>query len=121
MLVLGDVSSTGIYELGISVDLGQLLALSGGPSLSRSTGERTTSSETTVRLFRKTAGRRDLVYEAPLELLLSEPSLYPPLQDSDVFTVETIIHERRRFSFRDALSIVSSFSTIVLIYDRLSR
>jgi len=121
VLVLGSVSSPGIYEIGISVDLGQLLALSGGPPLTETTGTTSSTTETTVRLFRETTGRRDLVYEAPLQLLLSEPDLYPALHDGDVFTIESIIHQRQRIGFREVISVASSLATLVLVYDRVTR
>ncbi len=113
ILVLGSTGS-GIYEVGVGIELDQLLALTGGTTMATST-----SSETrvTVRLFREGTGRRDLVYEAPLERMLAEPGLYPPLQDGDVLTVETITIERDRFGWRDALSIVTSLTSIVLLID----
>lgn len=120
VIVLGSVAAPGIYELGISVDLGQLLALSGGPPLTETTGATVSTNATTVRLFRKGTGRRDLVYEAPLDLLLTEPDLYPSLQDGDVFTVETITRQTQRFSWRDGLTIFSSALTAAILIDRLS-
>ena len=117
ILVLGSVASPGVYEIGVGIELDQLLALTGGTTLATSTGSET---RVTVRLFREGTGRRDLVYEAPLERMLAEPGLYPPLQDGDVLTVETITIERDRFGWRDALSIVTSLTSIVLLIDRIA-
>ncbi len=120
VIVLGSISRPGIYEIGIGVDLGQLLALSGGPPFTTTSGTTTSRNETTLRLFREATGRRDLVYEAPLELMLREPGLYPPLQDGDIFTVETNTVQKQRFVWRDAWTIVSSLGTIALIIERIS-
>jgi len=122
VLVLGSVGAPGVYEIGISVDLGQLLALAGGPPLTETTGGTTSSTnETTVRLFRRGTGRRDLVYEAPFELLLTEPDLYPSLQDGDVFTIETITHQKERFGWREVLNLTTTVAALVLVYDRIDR
>lgn len=121
VIVLGSISRPGVYEIGIGVDLGQLLALSGGPPLAITSGTTSSRNETTLRLFREATGRRDLVYEAPLELMLTEPGLYPPLQDGDIFTVETNTIQKQRFIWRDALSIVSSIASITILIERLSR
>ena len=121
VIVLGSVAAPGVYEIGISVDLGQLLALSGGPPLIETTGTTRTTSETTVRLFRKSTGRRDLVYEAPLELLLTEPDLYPSLQDGDVFTVEVVTKIKTPFGWRDALSIITTGLAVAILIERLSN
>ena len=121
VIVLGSISRPGMYEVGISVDLGQLLALSGGPPLDRTSGVRSTHNETTLRLFRETTGRRDIVYEAPLDLMLSDPNLYPPLQEGDIFTVQTTTIERERFVWRDALSIFSTITSFALLIDRINR
>ncbi len=117
ILVLGKMGSSGIYEVGVGIELDQLLALTGGTIPAASTGSET---RVTVRLFREGTGRRDLVYEAPLERMLAEPGLYPPLQDGDVLTVETFTIERDRFGWRDALSIVTSLTSIVLLIDRIA-
>ena len=121
VIVLGSVAAPGVYEIGISVDLGQLLALAGGPPLTETTGTTQSTSETTVRLFRESTGRRDLVYEAPLELLLTEPDLYPSLQDGDVFTIETVTRTKTPFGWRDALSLVTTGLAVTILIDRLSN
>lgn len=121
VLVLGSVGSPGVYEVGVATDLGQLLALTGGPPLESTTGSVRRSSEVTVRLFREEAGRRNLVYEAALERMLVEPGLYPALQDGDVFAVERITVERQRFGWREGLSLLSGLASLGLLIERFGR
>lgn len=118
ILVLGSIGSPGIYQVRVETELDELLGLTGGTPLATSTRSETT---VTVRLFREGGGRRDLVYEAPLERMLVEPGLYPPLQDGDVLTIETITIERGRFGWRDAISIVTSLTSVVVLIDAITR
>ena len=101
VLVLGSVGAAGVYEVGVGTELDQLLALTGGTPMART---ETSKTSVTVRLFREGGGRRDLVYEVSLERMLAEPDLYPPLQDGDVFTIETITTVRTRFGWRDVFT-----------------
>jgi hypothetical protein len=114
VLVLGDASS-GVYVIGEGVDLSKFLALVGGA------GGQTRSTDvvvtTTIRLLREEGGQRSVVYEAPLEELLRNPSAYPSLQEGDIFTIDT--EARRRFNLRETLSIVSSLTSITLLVLRL--
>jgi len=123
--VLGSIGSTGIWEIGVSVDLGQLVALTGGPSvpLSQSTQGATRSySEGTVKLYREVGGRRDLIYEAPMDRMLQEPDLYPPLQDGDILLMETVTHQTNRLTWRDAVLLLNTvISTAVLVDNLRSR
>ena len=114
ILVLGDTAS-GIYVVGGDTNLSELLALIGGTGGERVTPE--TEVKRTIRLLREQGGQRVVVYEARYEELLRNPAGYPSLQDADVFTLET--EARRRFSFRDTLTIVSSIGTLTLLALRL--
>lgn len=114
VLVLGDVS-TGIYVVGTSTSLIELLALTGAGSSSGQSAE--VSREVTIRLMREQGGGRTIVYEQEFEGFLSEPSSYPTLQDGDIFTVE--VEQHRRFGLREALDITARLSSITLLVLRL--
>jgi len=116
VLVLGDVSSPGVYEVGEGTDLARLLALSGGPGGRQRSGTR---QETTIRLYRPQENRRELLYEANLERMVAEPGPYPALQRGDVLQVKTV--ERERFSWRDGLRIFTALGTLAIAVERLSR
>lgn len=113
--VVADTRS-GLYEIGESVSLGELLVLSGtGPGIITVRERR----NTTVRVFRGDRSTRGMIYEASFEEMLQNPGLYPTLQTEDAVVVETRV--RQRFQWRDALSIVSAASTTILLIDRINR
>lgn len=117
VLVLGS-ARPGIYELGVGVKLDQLLALTGGTPLVTNTG---TETRVTVRLFRgEGSGQRDLVYEAPFERMLTEPGSYPTLQGGDVLTIETFNIQKTRFGWRDALTIATSLTTVIILIESIA-
>ena len=115
VLVLGSVASPGVYEVGVSVEMDQLLALAGGTPLTSGGVGRT---EVTIRLFREDASQRELVYEASLEEMLAEPGLYPPLNDGDVFTVESIVSGANRLNILDLVNVIASLTSIILLFTR---
>lgn len=114
VLVLGDASS-GIYVVGATTDLSEMLALIGGAGSERTTPD--TEVKKTIRLLRGEGGQRAVVYEARFEELLRDPAAYPALRDGDIFTVET--ETSSRFNLRDTLSIVSSLASVTLLVLRL--
>ena len=114
MLVLGDTGS-GVYVVGETTTLLELLALAGG--IASSSQNQSVRTERTVRLLRDQSGERVTVYEADSDLLLSESRTHPTLMDGDILTVETEVHNR--FSLRDTLSIISSLGTVTLLILRL--
>lgn len=118
ILVMG--VNGGIYEVTDGTRLDELLALVGGAS-GPEIGQQfpTISRETTVRLYRGAEGNRSLIYEAPLEQVLLEPHQHPRLLDGDLFLIETTT--RNRFSWRDALSIVSGLASVALLVERIAR
>ena len=115
VLVLGAVNA-GIYEVREGTDLEELIALTGTSMTPGTAGE---SVKYTVRLFRDEDGRRTLLYEAPLEKMLTSPAEYPALLEGDVLMVEAV--SKARFGWRDALTIVTSLTTVALLVERLSR
>lgn len=122
--VLGSIGRTGMWEVGVSVDLGQLIALAGGPTATlytESQGSSRSHSEGTVKLYRQTGGRRDLIYEASIDQMLMEPEHYPPLRDGDVLLLETITHQSARLTWRDGFTVLSTILTTAILIDRLSN
>lgn len=120
--VLGSIGNTGIWEVGVSIDLGQLIALAGGPTVAltqETQGSTRSYSEGTVKLYRQSGGRRDLIYEAPMEKMLMEPEHYPPLQDGDVLMIETMTFQKNRLTWRDAMIILNTLISTAVLVDRL--
>lgn len=111
VIVMG-LGGQGLYEVGESVDLDELLVLSGG------TGLNPKANRVTIRLYRDRGGQRAVAYEAPLERMLVDQANYPRLQAGDMLYVES--RPRRQFSWRETLSIISAASTLVLLYYRLT-
>lgn len=115
VIVLGAVSP-GIYEIGEGTTFSELVALVRGNPAGEITDK--VSREITVQLYRESAGRRSVVYEAEYEDFLRRPDTHPSLQDGDVLVVEVISRERTRL--RDILSITSSLASLTLLVIRLS-
>ena len=114
LLVLGDTQS-GMYVVGETTTFLELLALVGGTgSEPRNESVRI---ERTVRLLREQGGQSVAVYEADADALLTQPGEHPVLQDGDILTVDTEVHNR--FNLRDTLSIVSSLASVTLLILRL--
>jgi hypothetical protein len=107
---------SGLYEVGESVTLGELLVLSGtGPGIVTVRERR----NTTVRVYRGDRTQRGMIYEASFEEMLQNPGEYPRLQTEDAVVVETRV--RQRFGWRDTLQIVSGVSTVLILVDRWRR
>lgn len=113
--VLGTVRAPGLYELTEGTDVGQLLALSGGPVLM--VRQRASRREVTVKLFRPSSNGGAPFYEAVLEQAVGDPEGYPVLRDGDVLTVE--VTEQARFTWRDVSSVVGTIGVLVLAVERL--
>ena len=115
--VWGMVRAPGLYDVSTATDLGELLALAGGPEARPESDDEIVV--TTVRLFRFDGSRRDLAYEAEVDGVLLEGN-YPPLQDGDIVEVETEVTELRPFTWRDAVTIVTGVAAVALSVERLS-
>ncbi len=94
--------------------LDELFAMTGG-SQQRESPE--ISSEVDVKLFREDGGKRQLVYQDLLESMLTEPGRYPPLAEGDVLIIDQ--HLRRKFGWREGLSVLTAVGTFALVVDRL--
>jgi hypothetical protein len=108
--VMGTVRQPGLYRVNPGIDLGTLLALSGGPV--HDVRERNRDRETTIRLFRpRGGGEQALIFEEDFEGgITTRSAQYPQLQDGDVMTVEVV--QDRTFEWRDAVSILSAAATV---------
>ncbi|GIV60707.1 hypothetical protein GQ464_004485 [Rhodocaloribacter litoris] len=114
VLVVGS-ASTGIYEVSDGTDLGRLLALTG---FSMAPGGPGQSVKYRIKLFRETGGgRREVLYDEPIEQMLAHPGAYPVLQEGDIVMVESRV--RQGFQWRDALTILTSIGTVALLVERL--
>lgn len=117
ILMLGDTGRDGIYEIGEGTDLAEFIALAGGAGESP-LGARERQN-VTVRLLRKGEdGQRSVIYESSITDLLVA-SDYPTLQRDDVLRIR--VRRRQVFGWRDALQIVTSASTLILLVDRINR
>lgn len=117
VFVFGTVGATGIFQIGIDTDLGQLLAMTGGVSTGpKVAGER---HQVTIRLLRRQGGERTAVYEEPLERMLRNPGAHPDLQDGDVLEVNTEIRTRK--NWLETVSTLASFTTFAIAIDTILR
>ena len=109
--VVGTVRLPGYYLVSNGTDLGELLALAGGPTIATLSTE--VERTITIRLYRATSGgTRDAVYERTAEAFARDAEPYPVLIDGDTVEVTTV--ERRRRSYRDTLTLVGGISTAVI-------
>lgn len=114
--VIGTVRAPGFYTVSDGVNLGELLALAGGPAASVQTTD--VERTVTIRLYRGRAAR-DLIYEATLDDFARDASAYPRLVDGDLVEVVTV--ERRLRTFRDTLTIVGAAASVVVAVAQLIR
>jgi len=117
ILMLGDTGRDGIYEIGEGTDLAEFIALAGGAGESPLSPRQ--RRDITVRILRMDDdGQRRTVYESSVEDML-ERSDYPTLQRDDVLRIR--VRQREVFGWRDALQIVTTASTLILLVDRINR
>ena len=101
VLVLG--GQAGIYEIGEDINLGQLMALSGGG------GQGGNRTRVKIHLFRLENGERRKILEEEIGDFASRAQ-YPSLQDGDVVRVET----RERLNWRDILQVSTSVISLAI-------
>ena len=118
LILLGEVGAPGIYVVNTDVELDELIALSGGyPLISSSDADVTV----TIRLFRGEGEGREMLYEASSVDMLSQPGLFPALQEGDVVTVERYTHRRRRINILQLISVATSVTSLILLISRGRR
>ena len=118
LLMIGDTSRDGIYEIGEGTDLAEFIAVSGGVGEGvRSGRERRTVH---IRLIRDTQqGRREVIYESDLSDFLMRDTAYPTLRSGDIVRVE--VERSERLGVREILQVVSTLTTIGLLIERIAR
>lgn len=115
--VLGAVRLPGMYEITESTDLGQLIALSGGPPMSAHPSN--TRVDVALRVYRPGPDGQQIIFDDIFENTLANPAGYPVLLDGDVVVMD--VTQRQRFSWRDATSLVGTIAVLALAAERVSR
>ena len=116
--VWGTIPRPGIYEVPDSTDLDKLLTMAGGAPL-QPRQENRDAATVNVRVYRPTPdSARSVLFASSIEAMLSEDTDYPLLRDDDIIVIETI-QPRRRFTWRDVLSVLSSVGTVTLLALRI--
>jgi hypothetical protein len=115
VLVLG--VGGGIYEVGASTRIDELMALVSGAGSAFGRESAQVTRRVSVNLYRQTGEGRTLLYSVPVEDMIIEPGASPTLQDGDVFVVEIV--DRKRFDWRDGARAISAVSSLILLYLRV--
>ena len=110
--VWGEVRQPGLYEVPPSTDLPSLLSLAGGPETAQP--EARVERTVVVEVTRAGGG---LVFSAPLDGIAGWRP--PPLQDGDIVVVREEVRER--FDWRDALSLGTAVTTVLLLIAQVLR
>ena len=106
VLVMGDVGAPGIYSVGVGTGIAELLALSRG-------GNR----DAIVRLYQQNGDQRLLVYEQPVQQVMTGVPVLPPLASDNILFVE--VEDRSVwFTLDNVLRLVTTAATLLLVYDR---
>lgn len=107
--LIGTVARPGYYTVSDGMNLGEVLALAGGPLLAPENSE--IERTVTIRMYRG-RGVRELAYEASLEAFAQDATAYPRLVDGDFIEVTTI--NKRRRTYLDTLTVVGGISTAII-------
>lgn len=107
----GAFAASGLYLVGPSTTVGDLVALAGGTG---ALGEREARTEVTatIRLFRNGAA----IFQSPLEEIYARPT--QPLQVGDVVDLQ-VTYSRREPILRDVVSIIGVAVSIGLLLERI--
>ena len=122
--VWGTIPRPGIYEVPDSTDLDKLLTMAGGAPVGARQENRDPAT-IMVRVYRpgenaaaEADSERTLLFESNLNKMLNGMASYPTFRDDDIVVVETI-RPRQRFTWRDAISVLSSVGTLTLLTLRI--
>ena len=122
--VWGTIPRPGIYEVPDSTDIDKLLTMAGGAPVGARQENRDPAT-INVRVYRPNSttdsspeSDRALLFESDLGRMLDGSVGYPTLRDDDIIVVETI-RPRQRFTWRDAISVLSSVGTLTLLALRI--
>ncbi|MBC12016.1 hypothetical protein B1759_15530 [Rubrivirga sp. SAORIC476] len=112
--VEGSVVNPGLYEVADETNLGDLLALTGGPRID--VRDRQSDRRVELRLIRPGTGQ---VYGALLVDAVANPSVIPPLLHQDALLVEVI--DRRRFGWQDGATLIGAAGTVAFLFQLLTQ
>lgn len=115
LMVVGS-ATTGMYEVGIETTLAELLVFANGANVASSSSNTRTTVK--VKLYRGDDVRRDVIYEASMEELLTNPGESPQLMEGDIFLVDAIT--RTRFSWREMATYISMIASLTIIIGRIA-
>ena len=102
VLVVGD-AGTGIYVIGRSVTLPELVALQGVGTYRSVPDVKTT---VTVRVLRSGS----VIYEAEYDEVYIQPAATPTLEESDVVDIGIVTEQK--FGWRDTLRVTAALSSV---------
>lgn len=115
--VVGPVGQPGVYIVPVGTDLGELFDLAGGINLPPRASNQ--SRRITFRLYRNVEGSRSVIYESDFDEFVGSPGAYPEIQDGDLLHVDVVV--KTGFSWRDALSVVTTASALVILIERIAN
>ncbi len=118
--VWGTVRFPGRFEVPLDANLGDLIALSGGP-LNTTRDSRLVSRITTVRISRGINSNRSVVFEQDFQNLLNLQGSFPNLENGDVIMIETIDTSKNQWVTQWLLPLSQLTATIVLIVLRANQ
>jgi len=120
--VWGQARNPGRYEIPEGTNLGDLLSLAGGPGfdtrgivLGIDQRERQRRGRTHIRVSRSRGGNTGVVVESQIDNLLYEEVRNFELRDGDVVMIDMV----QRFNVWDAVMIISSSASMILLVDRI--
>lgn len=113
VMVMGVEVNAGLYEIGESIELDELLVLTGGGTYDPKT------YKTTIYVYRQAGGERTVIYEEPIQRVLIDNSTYPQFQNGDILLVERIL--RNRYTLFEVARTVSSATSLILLAIRIAE
>ncbi len=113
VFLISSTGSTGIYEIGTDTRLLELITLAGFAPPVR---QERSITRNTISVVRPRLGQEP-IYSARIEQFVQEPERHPTLEEGDVIMIESA--QKSRFTWREAVSIVSGVSSVLLLAGRL--
>ena len=121
--VWGQARNPGRYEIPEGTNLSQLLSLAGGPGFDTrgfimgiDARERQRRGHTSIRISRSGGDNTEVVLESRIDDLLKNSEFRNfKLSDGDVIMIDMI----QRFNIWDAVMIISSSASLILLLDRI--
>lgn len=117
VIVWGAISNRGRYQVPVGTDLGEFMALAGGPNLNPRS--RSTNREVTLTVSRKINEGREIIFTLEGESLVETDQRYPTLEDRDIVTVRVV--EWQGLTVGRAFRFLGSLASMALVIDRIIR